>query len=144
MGERSFDHVGFELRGAVVVDAFRLQCRPPAVTAAPRANLTVVVIPSLTSALSLSRSDLVVILEGHERHERVYPSMVPAYPVRLAFDGIAPGNPERPDGESIFAYSTQRQGIDHDLAGPARVSFWRRVYLPGDLNSSPSFMIHDV
>ena len=51
---------------------------------------------------------------------------------------------ERPDGELILAYSTQHQGVDYDPAEPARVSFRTRVYLPGDPNSSPSFMIHDV
>ena len=89
--ERSFDHVGFDLRGALLVDALRVQCQRPAVTAAPRASLTVVVIPSLASALSLSRSDLVVTLEGPERHERVYPSVAPAYPVTVVFDDIAAG-----------------------------------------------------
>jgi len=89
--ERSFDHVGFDLRGGLLVDRLRVQCAPPPVAAAPRASLTVVVIPSLMSALSLARSDLVVTLEGPERHQSVQPSVPAAYPVTVAFDDIAPG-----------------------------------------------------
>jgi hypothetical protein len=89
--ERSFDHVGFDLRGGLLVDRLRVQCAPPPVAAEPRASLTVVVIPSLMSALSLSRSDLVVTLEGPERHQSVHPSVPAAYPVTVVFDDIAPG-----------------------------------------------------
>jgi hypothetical protein len=89
--ERSFDHVGFDLRGGLLVDRLRVQCAPPPVAAGPRGSLTIVVIPSLTGALSLARSDLVVTLEGPERLESVHPSVPAAYPVTVVFDDIAPG-----------------------------------------------------
>jgi len=60
-------------------------------SATPRASLTIVVIPSIMSALSLARSELVVVLEGPERHQQIIPDVAPAFPVTVVFDDIAPG-----------------------------------------------------
>ena len=59
--------------------------------ASDAASLSVVVIPSLMSALSLARHDLHVLMEGPETHRQVIPNVAPAFPVTVVFDGVAPG-----------------------------------------------------
>ena len=48
-------------------------------------------IPSIMSALSLARAELVVVLAGPERHQQIIPDVAAAFPVTVVFDDIAPG-----------------------------------------------------
>lgn len=71
--------------------------RPPTPSGSPStspsgtASLTVVVIPSLMSALSIARHDLHVVMEGPARYHQTIPSVAPAFPVTVVFDAITPG-----------------------------------------------------
>jgi len=65
--------------------------RVPSAAGGARGSLTIVVIPSIMSALSLARADLVVVLDGPESHVQRIPSVAPAFPVTVVFDDIAPG-----------------------------------------------------
>jgi hypothetical protein len=63
----------------------------PVPSVASRSSLTIVVIPSIMSALSLARAELVVVIEGPERHQRIIPDVAPAFPVTVVFDDIPAG-----------------------------------------------------
>jgi hypothetical protein len=64
---------------------------PTAPTTTERSSLTIVVVPSLMGVFSLSRHDLVVVMEGPETVQQVIPSVPSAFPVTVTFEGLAPG-----------------------------------------------------